>query len=153
MGLLTIFANFRIDSEERMMRMIDSYRSFSDSDVGNWVINIRGPWKDKAAAFLEDALGSKLKLYSLASSEGWFHDSRRMLSDIDADYVFFWIEDHVNTNKEPKILNTICSELKRCDVDSLLYSWHFYREAYRNIARTRIDMIEWSDLKEVARFV
>ena len=100
MGLLSVFANFRIDSKERLLRMRDSFDSFCDEDVDKWVVNIRGPLKEEAGEFLRNRLGEKLELFELESKKGWFHDSRKMLNKINSDYVFFWIEDHLNINPQ-----------------------------------------------------
>ena len=93
---LTIFANFKIDNEERYLRMKDSFISFKDISAEKWVINIRGSYKSDTFDFLEEHLGEKLYHYDLQSSNGWFHDTRVMLKDINSDYIFFWIEDHIN---------------------------------------------------------
>ena len=53
MGLLSVFANFRIDSEERLLRMQDSFWSFYEEDIDKWVINIRGDYKKEAGEFLK----------------------------------------------------------------------------------------------------
>ena len=43
---LAVFANFRIDSNERLKRMKDSYFSFENSRINQWIINIRGKYKN-----------------------------------------------------------------------------------------------------------
>ena len=95
MRLLSVFANFRIDSEERLLRMQDSFWSFYEEDIDQWVINIRGDYKKEAGDFLKENLGNELILFELESKMGWFNDSRKMLNAIDTDYVFFWIEDQM----------------------------------------------------------
>ena len=96
MTKLTIFANFRIDNNERYLRMKDSFFSFKDISSDQWVINVRGKYKEKTLAFLKQHLGEKLHSFELDSPQGWFCDSRKMLEIINGDYVFFWIEDHIN---------------------------------------------------------
>ena len=121
---LTIFANFRINNEERYQRMKDSFKSFKDIGPQKWVINVRGSYKLKTILYLQEQLGEKLYPNLIESKRGWFHDTREMLSQIDTDFVFFWIEDHINlveTNKYAQILN----DMKKNDVDHLIYSfWH-----------------------------
>ena len=39
---LTVFSNFRINDEERLIRLKDSFYSFKDICAEKWVINIRG---------------------------------------------------------------------------------------------------------------
>lgn len=121
MGLLTVFTNFRIDSEERFLRMKDSYYSFCQADIEKWVINIRGSYKEQAASFLKDNLGDRLKLYQLESKKGWFHDTRQMLDDITSELVFYWIEDH------------LCV----CGVD-------FFNQLVKQIAEIRVDYLPYS---------
>ncbi|WP_157834490.1 hypothetical protein [Candidatus Ruthturnera calyptogenae] len=48
---LTIFANFRINNEERYQRMKDSFESFKDIKAQKWVINVRGSYKLKTIFF------------------------------------------------------------------------------------------------------
>ena len=58
--LLDIFANFNIDSLERLKRMKDSFNSFYNLELINkWVINIRGEFKDEAKKFLKNKLKKK----------------------------------------------------------------------------------------------
>jgi hypothetical protein len=121
MGLLTVFANFRIDSEERFLRMQDSFRSFCEADIEIWVVNIRGSLKNEAAEFLKTNLGGRLKLFELESKEGWFHDSRQMLYEINSEYVFFWIEDHLCLSGV-NYFNQVVNEMKMLDAEYLLYS-------------------------------
>ena len=101
---LIVFANFKIDNKERYQRMQDSFLSFKNLSVKKWVINIRGAYRDEAFIFLENHLGKKLNSYRLNSKKGWFHDTRLMLNDIDTNFVFFWIEDHINMLRRRKIL-------------------------------------------------
>jgi len=121
MGLLTVFANFRIDSEERLLRMKDSFHSFCGADIEKWVINIRGPLKCQATAFLRNQLGDSLILFELESSQGWFHDTRQMLPTIKSDYVFFWLEDHLCISGID-YFNKVVSEMKLFNAEYLLYS-------------------------------
>ena len=41
---LSVFANFFIDTEERFLRMIDSYESFEEAQIDSYVINVRGKY-------------------------------------------------------------------------------------------------------------
>ena len=118
---LTIFANFRLDSEERFLRMKDSFLSFKDIDAERWIINIRGRHKVEAGRFLEAQLGSRLALYQLESPEGWFHDSRIMAATIETEYVFFWVEDHLCLR--PDKISPTLREMQEKDLDLLTYSF------------------------------
>lgn len=133
MGLLTVFANFRIDSEERFLRMQDSYRSFKDADIDKWVINVRGPLKAEAATFLRENLGDRLTLYEMDSPAGWFHDSRRMLKSIGTEYVFFWIEDQICL-AGVDYFNQVVAEMKRANAEYLLYTAFHEGDSVRSFA-------------------
>jgi len=119
---LTIFANFRINNEERYQRMKDSFDSFKDINAQKWVINVRGSYKLKTILFLRENLGEKLYPHLIESGKGWFYDTKSMLHQIDTDFVFFWIEDHINMTDIKKYDN-ILLEMKKNEVDNLLYSW------------------------------
>ena len=123
---LTIFANFRIINEERYQRMKNSFMSFKDISAQKWVINVRGSYKLKTILFLREYLGEKLYPHLLESGKGWFYDTRQILDQIDTDFVFFWVEDHINMvdiGKYDKIL----IEMKKNEVDHLMYSWYHER--------------------------
>ena len=119
---LTIFANFRINNEERYRRMRDSFNSFKHINATKWVINVRGLYKLKTILFLREQLGEKLYPHLIESEKGWFYDTREMLPQIDTDFVFFWIEDHINLVSETKY-DEILNEMQENKVDFLIYSW------------------------------
>ena len=119
---LTIFANFRIDNEERYQRMKDSFLSFKDISAEKWVINIRGAYREETLNFLKKHLRSKLCYYEMESKKGWFHDTRIMLKDINSDFVFFWIEDHINMVDISKY-DEILDEMQENECEHLAYSW------------------------------
>jgi len=119
---LTIFANFRIDNEERYQRMKDSFKSFKEIEAQKWVINVRGFYKLKTILFLREQLGEKLYPNLIESGKGWFHDTKEMLPLINTDFVLFWIEDHINL-VDIKKYDDILVEMKENSVDHLFYSW------------------------------
>lgn len=121
MTTLSIFANFRIDTKERLQRMEDSFLSFRTLDAEQWCVNIRGKYKKKARAFLERHLDSRLVMFELESPEGWFNDSRLMAEALKSEYVFIWVEDHLCLRLD-KILPTL-EEMKNNNVDLLTYSF------------------------------
>jgi len=148
MGLLSVFANFRIDSEERLLRMKDSFRSFYEEDIEIWIINIRGDYKKEAGEFLKENLGSALILFELESKKGWFNDSKKMLKAIDTDYVFFWIEDHLKVNKEKGVVINVVKEMKNNKIDSLWYTFFPYMKYYIDVKKKEEKYISWFDLDE-----
>jgi hypothetical protein len=120
---VTVFANFRIDSEERFIRMCDSLSSFKSCDIKEWVINVRGSYKNAVIQYLNSKINkSDLTIFNLESKAGWFFDSKIMSDSITGDYVLFWIEDHILIGGVDR-LNLIFLDLKRNDVDYLEYSW------------------------------
>ena len=138
MALLNVFANFFIDTKERYLRMQDSFRSFKDISSDKWVINVRGRYAEQTLDFLRSHIRNKFVSYKLHSKEGWFHDTRQMLPDIDGDYVLFWLEDHINL-AEINLLDKIVSEMKEKDLDYMLYTfWQKgqLRERYHGIPLT-----------------
>jgi len=148
MRLLSVFANFRIDSEERLLRMQDSFWSFYEEDIDKWVVNIRGDYKKEAGDFLKEYLGNELILFELESKMGWFNDSRKMLKHIESDYVFFWIEDHLKINKEKGMVINVVKEMKENNVDSLWYTFFPYMKNYINVTKSVEKYISWFDLNK-----
>lgn len=122
MSLLTIFANFFIDTNERFLRVQDSFHSFCNVDADRWVINVRGRYKEETIIFLKNNLGERLISYTKQSDEGWFYDSQTMLDDIVSPIVLFWLEDHVNI-APIELLNSIVYDMHKHDIDYLLYTF------------------------------
>lgn len=143
---LTIFANFRIDSEERLQRMKDSFLSFRAIDAEKWVVNIRGQYKVEARNFLEEQLDSRLMMFQLESAEGWFHDSRMMSREIDTDFVLYWIEDHINMVTDCNIYDHIVEEMRAANVEFLPYSFFWTAKRYENIKQHEMQYLSWLDL-------
>ena len=50
----SVFANFFIDTEERFLRLKDSFFSFNKANINEWLINIRGDFKNEVKNFLEE---------------------------------------------------------------------------------------------------
>ena len=86
--MLSVFANFRIDSNERFIRLKDSFFSFKDCKIDNWVINIRGNFKNDVAMFLsENIITSDIQITYYESPLGWISDSYKLVGSIKNDYV------------------------------------------------------------------
>ena len=118
---LAIFANFLIDNEERFQRMKDSFNSFKDAKPNQWVVNIRGSYKDEAGDFLKKELGEKVSISYLQSKKGWAHDSNVILKKITTNYLLSWVEDQILI-ASPEALNSCVSEMNKYKVDQLWYS-------------------------------
>ena len=122
MPKLNIFANFFIDTEERFLRMQDSFTSFKDVNADKWVVNVRGNFAEQTVLFLKNELGDKLFSFQLRSKKGWFYDTRQMLQVIDGKYVLFWLEDHICMCGSEKI-DKIVQEMSQYNIDQLIYTW------------------------------
>ena len=118
----SIISNFRIDSQERLTRLKDSFLSFKQASIDKWIINARGPMGEEALEFLREYLGERLVEYKIETDIGWLHDTRVMLDSIETDYVLYWIEDQI-CMCGPDRLNEVVSEMKKSDVDYMGYSW------------------------------
>lgn len=146
MASLTVFANFFINSEERLLRMKDSFMSFKDIKAEKWIINIRGQYKRQAKAYLEEHLGSRLLAFELESPEGWFNDSREMVRLIDSRYVFFWLEDHLNMVADTAKYDEILTEMEFNKVEYLPYSFYWVTRRYARVTKKALKNIFWFDL-------
>jgi hypothetical protein len=141
---LTVFANFRINDEERFTRMKDSFNSFSNISAQKWLINVRGIFKQDTILFLKEQLGDKLSPHTLESGKGWFYDSRQFINEINSDYVLVWNEDHINL-VEPAIYDQILYEMAESVSEYLNYTWWFLghtRKVYDTIIKTEYKTIE-----------
>ena len=134
--MLTILGNLRINSLSRLEHMKDSLLSFKGAS-DNWLINIRGTFRDETIDFLKKELGDRLVLFTLLDdSRGWITNSLDMLNDAKYDYVFVWNEDHVNITSVDTVIQT-AEEMKKYKIDYLLYSWWMFgkaREAFDKVA-------------------
>lgn len=145
MSSLSIFANFRINNEERFLRMKDSFLSFRDLGAEKWIINIRGSYSIEAMQFLRDNLGFKLIPFQLDGSEGWLHDSRLMESAINSDFILNWIEDHINLLQETSIYKDLFHEMNVNKVDYMCYSFFAIHQKYSLISKTKTELLEFFD--------
>ncbi len=126
--MLSVLANFKIDSKEKLLHLQKSFYSFNTiSD--NWVINIRGKYRKDAGNFLKSKLRKKLILFELLDdAKGWSTNTLQMLASVRHNYILLWNEDHCNVVKQEKYFH-ILEELKREKVDYLLYSWWDFGES------------------------
>ena len=139
----SVISNFRIDSEERLSRMKDSFLSFEQASIDRWIINARGPLADKALDFLRNNVGERLVDSKIETDRGWFHDTRLMLDSIESDYVLYWIEDQICLCGEDR-LNEVLSEMKILDVDYMGYSWFglgTFRKEFENLPQRALNCI------------
>lgn len=138
---LAVFANFRIDSMERLQRMKDSFQSFHHATIDQWVVNIRGEYQDSALYYLNEKLGSKLNSSKLESKQGWFFDSQILFKKIQTDYIFAWVEDHICMCGHVNF-NKIVNNMSAHGVEYLGYSWFgggLSIDEFKDIKKNEID--------------
>ena len=126
----TVFANFNIDTEERYLRMKDSFFSFYKSNVHDWCINIRGKYKNKVKIFLKKNISKNLNIFFLESKKGWISDTLNITNHIKTNIIFFWIEDHICIDSVSKI-NSVVEEMHKNKIDHLIYTF-FHRGNFIN---------------------
>lgn len=130
--------------------MKDSLQSFKDiSD--NWVINIRGSFREEAILFLKQHLGDKLSLCEfLDDGRGWIENALDMMPNVKHDYILLWIEDHINVSPT-EIYTEIIQDMKTAHADYLLYSWWMFgksREAFSVVPMEKLQHIDVIKLDE-----
>ncbi len=152
---LTVFSNFFINDKETLLRMQDSFMSFKDISAEKWVINIRGKFKLDAYFFLCTHLKEKLEATVIESGKGWFHDSKNLLYKVKSDYVFYWIEDHINMI-DVSLYANILNEMKNNKCEHLLYSFYvngvYHENMFKGVKKydSKCKYIEYADLtKEI----
>ena len=122
MKKFTVFANFFIDTEERFLRLKDSFFSFSSADIHEWIINIRGEYKENVKEFLKNNITTNLKIFFLETKNGWIEDSIKITQNLETKIIFIWIEDHICVQPTFKI-NQIVKEMEENEIDHLAYSF------------------------------
>lgn len=119
---ITVFANFCIDTEERFLRLKDSFFSINNQAINQWVINIRGSYSQEVLNFLKGELGQLLYASKLNTDDGWMQDSLKILGQVQNRYLFFWIEDHIFLGTSAKFQKFI-NEIHISNIDYIGYSW------------------------------
>lgn len=120
---LSVFSNFKIDDHKRYERLKISFRSFNDFNFENWVINIRGKYKNQVYDYLNQNISShKLEISTQDNSENWFDYSQKIFKKIKGDYIFLWNEDHMNVS-DIKTFQEIFDEVKENSIDQFKYTW------------------------------
>ena len=119
---ISLFANFRIDSNERLQRMQDSLVSISGVNFLNYVINIRGSYRYEARNFIEHLVTDSLIISTEEDPRGWMDQSLDLSEKLSADRVFIWVEDHIFMSS-PKIFLETIEEAFNAGADCLYYSF------------------------------
>ena len=147
MKKFTVFANFFIDTEERFLRLKDSFFSFKDANIQEWLINIRGDYKEKVKEFLENNINENLKVFFLESSEGWIEDSTEIIKNIKTKIIFFWIEDHICIKDVSKI-NQVVEEMDENEIDHLFYTFY-----HKGMFTRPLESINYKKTKNISFFL
>ncbi len=123
--MITILGNLRINSLTRLDHFKSSFKSFKFiSD--NWLINVRGTFREEALDFLKNELGNKLVIFSLLDdNRGWITNALDMIKEARYDYILVWNEDHLNIAK-PEVLDEVIREMRKADADYISYSWWLF---------------------------
>ncbi len=119
---ISLFANFRIDSAERLHRMRDSLDSIRDIKFSNYVVNIRGSLRKEARLYIEQCITEGLIISEDEDSRGWMDQSLELSEKLLADYIFIWVEDHIFTST-PELFSDTIWEAFNTGADFLYYSF------------------------------
>jgi hypothetical protein len=139
MSNISVFANFYINDQERFLRLQDSFLSFFKSDIDRWYINVRGNKKKLVINFLKKNLPSnKLYLSSIETKNGWMKDSYLIAKNIESNYIFFWVEDHI-CKSGYRYLNNIFNSIYKNKIDYLPYSWFFFGNNIKSLEFTKLN--------------
>ena len=120
--MITVIGNLFINSKEKLAHFKDSFLSIHFMST-NWVINIRGEYREEAFLFIRPLLKDALVEFSLLDDQrGWAANLLDMMPSVLYDYVLLWNEDHVNLLTPEDSLQLI-GDLYIQDTDCLEYTW------------------------------
>ena len=139
---VTVFANFYIDTDERLQRMKNSLLSMKTIECSMYVVNARGRFADQALKFIKDNTVNS-KLFNLESTTGWFYDTSKLLPLIEGSYVLFWLEDHICM--APDKINAVVEEMNEINADILTYS--FWQDGKFNLRYENVPQIDGDLIK------
>ena len=118
---ITLFANFFIDNKERFRRLQFSFKSIKKINFSEYIINVRGRYKNEVSKYLKKNIKKKLHISYLNSSKGWNYDSTQLLKFITGSYVFPWLEDQVCMISY-KDFHLLINDLEKKKIDLINYS-------------------------------
>ena len=135
--MITIFANIRINNATSLQHLKDSFFSFNNiSD--DWLINIRGTFRDEAISFLKENLGEKMTTFELLDdSREWISNALEMVKKAKHSYLFVWNEDHLNIAPQDTYIK-IVEEMEAQKADYLLYSWWQFGKSRDSFSKTKL---------------
>ena len=118
---VTILANMRIDTEQKLQYFKDSFRSFPSNMFTRWVVNIRGKLKHEVAEFIKKQNLPLLRVSHVETRSGWHKDVSGLARYVDTEYVFIWVEDHMCIATDKMLYETI-REFIHSGADVMQYS-------------------------------
>ena len=142
---LTVFANYFIDTNERFLRLKDSFKSMSFVSSAHYIVNIRGKYSESVSKYLKANI-KNLSIFMLESELGWLYDSNRISELIKTPYVIIWIEDQICM--APKSINDVVDEMEFCDADILTYTFWCngsFKKRYSNVPQNSLNKITYFD--------
>jgi hypothetical protein len=144
--MLTIFGNLLINSEIKLQHLKDSFLSFNNiSD--DWIINIRGKYREEAVLFLKKNLEDKLTLFQLLDDKhGWSKNSVKMLKKAKYNYILTWNEDHLNIAPQ-NIYPALLKELENNNIDYMMYTWYNHHKTLDSIGFKNLEYVETATIK------
>ncbi len=92
---VTVLANMRIDTAQKLQYFKDSFLSFPGGMFSRWVVNIRGKLKHEVAEFMKKQKLPLLHVSHVETRSGWHKDFTDLAGYVDTQYVFIWLEDHM----------------------------------------------------------
>lgn len=128
---ITIFSNIFINDPIKLEMLKISFNSFYCANISKWLINIRGLYRLEAIQFLKKNINQEVIFFELNSNEGWFYDSRIMSEKINSEYIFLWLEDHVNIS-DYNYFNSVIKDMQKTSSDYLLYTAFFFGAQIRS---------------------
>ena len=143
---ITVFGNFLIDTDERFLRLKDSFYSLKETNPSEWVVNVRGKYREEVIDFLAEEGVSPTKLFLLESSAGWFYDTNAILPNITSKFVFLWLEDHICMR--PAEYGYAINDMETTGCEIMTYSfWENgrHRERYKNVELISSNTIDYFD--------
>lgn len=143
---VTVFGNFFIDTKERFLRLKDSFYSFKETNPSEWVINVRGKYRQEVISFLIKEGISPSKLFLLESSNGWFYDTNAILPYIKSKFVFIWLEDHICMS--PDGFGSALNDMDAVGCEIMTYSWWEngrHKDRYKNVDLLPCTNIDYFD--------
>lgn len=124
---LALLSNIRIDTNERLLRLVDSFDSFKDINFNEYLIIIRGIFKEEARSKLVDLGVPESSIYIEETCvDGWLQQTANYRKKLSSSLFFLWLEDHIFLN-EKKYLESVVHDFYISDAQYLYYSFHTKR--------------------------